>query len=291
MPAVGQDERVIPIAQPEADAFAFAFSAGRMLVRPGLEVPDFTALGDAPRLLAGPILLGRVDGRSCYAVAIEEGEPPVGLTPVGLRELFSRVENGPIVAMAGRASQTLDWWFGHAYCGRCGQTTEAHQTEMARACPGCGALHFPRINPAVITLVHRGDDEVLLASDRRFRAGFFALLAGFVEPGETLEQAVAREVREEVGLEVEDLRYFGSQSWPFPSQLMVGFFARYRSGEIRVQEEELTEARWFRLQELPGPGDRPAGFSIAGRLIARYLEDAAARGQASQGPGTLEGRA
>jgi NAD+ diphosphatase len=187
------------------------------------------------------------------------------------------MQPGPIVSMAGRASQTLDWWFGHAYCGRCGRTTEPHETEMARACPGCGALHFPRINPAVITLVHRGEDEILLASDRRFRAGFFALLAGFVEPGETLEQAVAREVREEVGLEVEDLRYFGSQSWPFPSQLMVGFLARYRSGEIRVQEEELTEARWFRLGELPGPGDRPAGFSIAGRLIEHYLADAATR--------------
>jgi NAD+ diphosphatase len=268
---------VIPVAQPDADAFAFAFSGGRMLVRPGLEVPDFAALSGVDRLSAGPILLGQIDGRSCYAVGLEEGEPPDGLTGVALRELFSRMEHGPLVAMAGRASQTLDWWFGHAYCGRCGQPTEPHEKEMARACPGCGVLHFPRINPAVITLVHRGEDEILLAADRRFRAGFFALLAGFVEAGETLEQAVVREVREEVGLEVENLRYFGSQSWPFPSQLMVGFFARYRSGEIRVQEEELTEARWFSLDALPGPGDRPAGFSIAGRLIARYLEDAAAR--------------
>jgi NAD+ diphosphatase len=268
---------VIPAPQPDADALAFAFTGGRLLVRPGLDVPDFTALGDGPRLAAGPILLGSIDGRSCYAVALEEDDPPDGLTAVGLRELFSRVENGPLVAMAGRASQTLDWWFGHAYCGRCGQATEPHEKEMARTCSGCGALHFPRINPAVITLVHRGDDEILLAHDRRFRPGFFALLAGFVEPGETLEQAVAREVLEEVGLEVDDFRYFGSQSWPFPSQLMVGFFARYRSGEIRVQEEELTEARWFRLDALPAPGDRPAGFSIAGRLVARYLEDAAVR--------------
>jgi NAD+ diphosphatase len=268
---------VIPAAQPDADALAFAFTGGRLLVLPGLAVPDFSVLGDGLRLAAGPILLGRIDGRSCYAVALEEGDPPDGLTAVGLRELFSRAENGPLVAMAGRASQTLDWWFGHAFCGRCGQATEPHEKEMARTCPGCGALHFPRINPAVITLVHRGDDEVLLAHDRRFRPGFFALLAGFVEPGETLEQAVAREVREEVGLEVDDFRYFGSQSWPFPSQLMVGFFARYRSGEIEVQEEELTEARWFRLDALPGPDDRPAGFSIAGRLVARYLEDAAAR--------------
>jgi NAD+ diphosphatase len=268
---------VIPIAQPDAHALAFAFRDGRMLVGPELEVPEFAAIAATTRFAAGPILLGVVDGRSCYAVAIEDEEPPDGLAAVGLRELFSRMEPGPAVAMAGRASQTLDWWFGHAYCGRCGHATEAHEKEMARMCPGCGALHFPRINPAVITLVHRGEDEILLAHDRRFRPGFFALLAGFVEAGETLEQTVAREVGEEVGLEVDDLRYFGSQSWPFPSQLMVGFFARYRSGEIRVQEEELTEARWFPLDALPGPGDRPAGFSIAGRLIARYLEDAAAR--------------
>jgi NAD+ diphosphatase len=268
---------VIPVTQPDAHALAFAFHDGRMLVRPDLEVPELAAVGGAATYAAGPILLGEIDGRSCYAVAVEDGEPPDGLAAVGLRELFSRMESGPLVAMAGRASQTLDWWFGHAFCGRCGQPTRPHEKEMARACPGCGALHFPRINPAVITLVHRGEDEVLLAHDRRFRPGFFALLAGFVEAGETLEQTVAREVREEVGLEVDGLRYFGSQSWPFPSQLMVGFFARYRSGEIRVQEDELTDARWFRLDALPGPGDRPAGFSIAGRLIARYLEDPAVR--------------
>jgi NAD+ diphosphatase len=126
----------------------------------------------------------------------------------------------------------------------------------------------------VITLVHRNGDELLLASDRRFRTGFYALLAGFVEPGETLEEAVAREVREEVGIEVGDLRYFGSQAWPFPSQLMVGFFAAYRGGEIAVQESELTDARWFHAQRMPDPDSRPPVFSIAGRLIAQFLEDA-----------------
>jgi NAD+ diphosphatase len=268
---------VIPLAQPETHALTFAFSAGRLLVRPSLELPEFEALGPGPRLRAGPILLGRLDERPCYAVALEEGDAPDGLTSVGLRELFARLEDERVVSMAARASQTLDWWFGHAYCGRCGGATEPHETEMARACKACGTLHFPRISPAVITLVHRGDGQVLLAHDRRFRPGFFALLAGFVEPGETLEEAVAREVREEVGLEVEDVRYFGSQAWPFPSQLMVGFFARYRSGEIRVQEEELTEAHWFPLDRLPAEDDRPGTFSIAGRLIERYLADTGAR--------------
>ena len=261
---------MILVPEPDADALTFAFAGGRMLVLPGLEVPAYSAFADVPRLTAGPIALGLLDRRPCYAVALD-GDPPGGLTALGLRELFARMEDGPVVSMAARASQTLDWWFGHAYCGRCGGPTEAHQSEMARACPGCGAMHFPRINPAVITLVHRGEDEILLAHDRRFRPGFFALLAGFVEPGETLEQAVAREVGEEVGLEVEDIRYAGSQAWPFPSQLMVGFFARHRSGEIRVQEEELTEAHWFPVDALPGADDRPPTFSIAGRLIARYV--------------------
>ena len=262
---------MIPASEAEPDGLVFAFSGGRMLVGPDLDVPALTAL-DGIASTAGPIPLGRLAGRSCYAVALEE-DPPAGsgLTAVGLRELFARVGDPGVVSMASRASQTLDWWFGHAFCGRCGTATELHQTEMARVCPSCGTLHFPRISPAVITLVHRDDGAVLLAQDRRFRAGFFALLAGFVEPGETLEEAVAREVREEVGVEVRDVRYFGSQAWPFPSQLMVGFFARHRAGEIAVQESEIVEARWFPLDALPDPENRPAPFSIAGRLIVAYL--------------------
>ena len=121
----------------------------------------------------------------------------------------------------------------------------------------------------MITLVSRGS-QVLLAHGRQMRPGFYALVAGFVEPGETLERAVAREVREEVGIEVTDLRYFGSQAWPFPSQLMVGFTARYAGGEIEVQESEVTDARWFPIGALPDPASRPAAYSIAGRMIASF---------------------
>src|SRR5262249_54006329 len=151
--------------------------------------------------------------------------------------------------------------------------------DVPGASPSWGPVHFTRTNQAVIPRVPSHGDEVLLAHDKRFRPGFFALLAGFVEPGETLEEAVAREGREEVGGEAEDIRYFGSQSWPFPSQPMVGFFPRYRPGGIAVQESEITEARWFRVDRMPVPQDRPPTFSIAGRLIAGFLEQAArARG-------------
>ena len=255
----------------ESDAFVFAFADGRLLLLEAeLEPPRAEVLG---ALADGvqPIELGRLRGSACYAVGLPAGATPAaGLRSVGLRELFARFPDAELIAMASRASQLVEWWAAHAFCGRCGGPTELAAGELARGCSACGALHFPRISPAVITLVHRGR-EVLLASDRRFRRGFYALVAGFVEPGETLEQAVSREVREEVGVEVEDIRYFGSQAWPFPSQLMVGFFARYRSGDIRVQESELTDARWFHVEQLPNPDSRPPTFSIAGRLIERFI--------------------
>jgi NAD+ diphosphatase len=279
---------VIPVLEPDPDALAFAFTDGRLVVRASdWAVPAITAFGPptglSERLAAGPIPIGHLAGRTCYALSLQPGGEAAALdgalSTVGLRELFAGLEDDPgLVSMAARASQMVDWWFGHAFCGRCGTETIVHEAEMARHCPSCDVLHFPRINPAVITLVHRNGDEMLLAQGRAFRARFFALLAGFVEPGETLEQAVVREVREEVGLEVEDLRYFGSQAWPFPSQLMCGFFARYRSGEIVAQESEIAEARWFHVDRMPEAGTYPGTFTIAGRLIARFRADARAAG-------------
>jgi NAD+ diphosphatase len=268
---------VIPAPEAQPDALAFAFLGSRLLLHADLSVPAMDRLGETPGPVAGPIPLGELADRPCYAVALSEDErwsPAPDLALLSLRELFARTGDDGLVAMASRAWQLLHWWFAHAFCGWCGSPTELHEAELARVCgsPACGRLHYPRISPAVITLVHRDDGAVLLAADRRFRPGFFALIAGFVEPGETLEEAVAREVREEVGVEVDDVRYVSSQAWPFPSQLMVGFTARYRSGEIVVQESEISEARWFPRDGMPEPAMRPAPFSIAGRLLARYLE-------------------
>jgi len=257
-------------AQPDADALTFCFAGGRLLVRPHAELAVIPAYGElAQDLVAAEasIYLGRLGERPCFALAlgVDQAAPP-GYEMSGLRELFGRLEE-EVQAVAGRAFQTVEWYLNHAFCGRCGTPTELVAAERARGCKGCGAAYFPRINPAVIMLVER-DGQMLLARNRAFRGPFYSALAGFVEPGESLEEAVAREVEEEVGLEIERIEYFGSQPWPFPSQLMIGFTAHHRAGDIRLQDGELMEARWFSAGELPS---MPGRFSLARRLIDAFV--------------------
>lgn len=251
-----------PAARPGPRSPVFAFNDGRMLA--GEEgVPLLEEL--PPGLLEGPrpVCIGTLDGEPCFAAAVDAVE---GMTP--LRALFEILPE-PLAAIAGRAAQTVEWELAHLFCGRCGSATEPSETELARICPRCGSSYYPRINPAVIMLVTRGE-RFLLARRAGARVPFWSVLAGFVEPAETLEQAVVREVREEVGLEVEDVRYVASQPWPFPSQLMVGFTAESPAGEIVLDDAELAEAAWF------GPGDElppvPPPFTIARRLIDGFRD-------------------
>ena len=172
--------------------------------------------------------------------------------------------------LAGRASQVLTWDRDHRFCSRCGAEAEAHGSERARSCPSCRLMAFPRLTPAVIMLVERDDGQALLAWGRQFPGRFFSALAGFVEPGETLEQTVEREVKEEAGVSVENVRYFGSQPWPFPHSLMIGFNADYTGGDLKIQESEIVEADWFEHDQLPPV---PKGrMSIAGWLIEDWIE-------------------
>jgi NAD+ diphosphatase len=171
--------------------------------------------------------------------------------------------------MAGVASQVVDWADTHRFCGRCATPTERMASERCMRCPKCGLLAYPRISPAVIVLVRRGD-EALLARGARFPVPFYSTLAGFVEIGETLEQTIVREVREEVGVEVKAPRYFGSQPWPFPHSLMLGFFADWASGEIRADGQEILDARWCRADDLP---PIPPRLSIARSLIDAWIDD------------------
>ncbi|PCJ28421.1 MAG: NAD(+) diphosphatase [SAR86 cluster bacterium] len=170
--------------------------------------------------------------------------------------------------VAGRVSQLLDWYNTHRYCGTCGNRTIHHGAERAVVCEVCKIHYFPRINPCAIMLVVKGD-QLLLARSSRFNSGFFSCLAGFVEIGETPEETVAREVMEEVGLEVENIRYIKSQSWPFPSQLMLGFVADYKSGEITPEPSEIAEAHWYDIDNLPNVPS--ADISVAGELIQHFI--------------------
>lgn len=172
------------------------------------------------------------------------------------------------ISMAGKANQVLEWYSSHRYCGTCGSPTMHHASQRALVCANCDQQFFPRINPCAIMLVVRGE-ELLLARNARFKSGYYSCLAGFIEIGETPEQTVAREVREEVGIEVENIRYAKSQSWPFPSQLMLGFYADYKSGDIVPEPEEIEVAGWFRFDQMPPVPS--ANISVAGALIQDYV--------------------
>ncbi|WP_216110710.1 NAD(+) diphosphatase [Aquisalimonas asiatica] len=222
--------------------------------------------------------LGRLDGIPCFAADLHGGLPDTTLIARGLFVLHHRMDTD-LFLLAGRAFQILEWDRKHRYCGRCGTPTERATTQRARICPNCEFTQFPRLTPAMMVLVRRGR-QLLLAHAPRYPDGFYSVLAGFTEPGETLEACVRREVREEVGLEVRNIRYFASQSWPFPHSLMVAYVADWASGEIRIDDEEITHADWFDPDNLP---DIPGEMSIAGHLIRWFVEEQRA-GNTEPGP-------
>ena len=238
-------------------------------VRPEAAFPLASAaeLGVA---VGGALLIGQWQGRPCYAADID-ALPDLDGELVAVRSLFARI-GAEAFALAGRATQLMDWQRNHRYCGRCATPTTKKDGEFAMLCPQCGLLAYPRISPAVMVLIGRGD-ELLLARSPHFRPGMYSALAGFVEAGETLEQAAVREVREEVGIEIANLRYFRSQPWPFPDSLMIAFFADYAGGEITPDPSEIEAAGWFARNALP-PLPDPVS-------IARQLIDAACAGQTS----------
>lgn len=212
--------------------------------------------------------MGQLDGQGVFAVAVTEAaQAPEGYRFDDLRRLLGQVDDA-LFGLAGRASQILEWERSHRFCGRCGTATVAHpQGERARVCPACSFTSYPRINPCVIVAVTRGDD-ILLARSQRFNRPMFSTLAGFIEAGETAEETLLREVQEEVGVKVRNPRYFGSQSWPFPGNLMLGFHAEYESGDILLQEEEIAEAAFYRFDALPMI---PPPGSIAHALIQHFV--------------------
>lgn len=270
---------------------AFCFIDNRLLVETNGEdakLPDLElAAGTGPIELPGigrtevvrNLFLGTIDEEPCRTVELRlldgNGSSPkeatVGdgrFTTLGLRSLMGRLDE-ELLKVAGVASQVLDWDRNHHYCGRCGTETVPSETERSRTCPSCSLTAYPRISPAIIVAVVKGD-RILLGHNRRHRAShIFSVLAGFVEPGENLEECVRREIMEEVRIEVDHIRYFASQPWPFPDSLMVAFTAEYRSGEIEVDGTEIAEADWFDKDHLPGI---PPHGTVARRLIDWFVE-------------------
>jgi NAD+ diphosphatase len=230
-------------------------------------------LGGAPE---EPILLGLDGAGPLFAVDVTGRADSLPAEAMTLREAGARVSDadGGLLAYA---TALLNWHRTHRFCANCGAPTESAEAGHVRACPRCGALHHPRTDPVVIMLVTDGE-RALLGRQGRWPQGRYSTLAGFVEPGESVEEAVAREVSEEAGVQVADIRYRSTQPWPFPSSLMIGFHARWVGGEARVGDGELEDVRWFSRAELlavaRGETDLhlPPPLAIARRLIDEWLE-------------------
>ncbi len=220
-----------------------------------------------PQALDASLAIGRFEEKTYIAHRLRsERAAANGDRFANLRSLFSTMPWAPL-AIALRANQLLEWDRTHVHCGACGTATVRETRERARRCPACGLSAYPRISPAMMCLVTRGK-EILLARNVNFPAGRYSALAGFLEAGESIEDAVHREVREEVGVAVKNLRYFASQSWPFPNSLMIAFTAEYAGGELKPNGHEIAEAGWFTPADLP---QLPPRVSIARALIDHTL--------------------
>jgi NAD+ diphosphatase len=240
-----------------------------VLVEPGdggFRLPDRP---EVAALAGTQVYLGQLGDRSCFAAPLlGDAILPGALRLLPARQLAPALDPGQ-ASLLGQALAIVEWDTMHRHCGRCAVLTELVAGERARRCPRCLALFYPRISPAVIVLVEQGH-KILLVRNANNPVGRFSIVAGFVETGESLEQAVVREIREEVGIEISDLRYYGSQPWPFGRSLMVGFYARYAGGHIRVDGVEIAEANWFALDQMP---DLPAPISIARKMINCFIAE------------------
>ncbi|HOU39902.1 MAG TPA: NAD(+) diphosphatase [Promineifilum sp.] len=273
---------VLPPTGPAEPALWFLFRGSKLLVANNDERATLPLLAVPADLALAPVrwqYLGRLEeagqATHCFSAELDEATaPPPGMEFANLRALYPRLPE-TLFQLAGRAVQIVDWDRNHQFCSRCGTPTRDQIGERSKMCPACGLVSYPRLSPAIIVRVERDDAagrRILLARAQRFPTAMFSVLAGFVEPGETLEECVQREIHEEVGLRVSNIRYFGSQPWPFPNSLMIAFVADYDAGEIVVDPVEIAEAGWFTADALP---NTPMPPSIAHRLIASWRDGAA----------------
>lgn len=259
--------------QPDhAEARWFFVKGNEVLVTDGLAgsgVPEGSDVADLRSIAGAPQVLGRREGATYWAAALPaDFEAPAGYRLSGLRGLFGILSDDEWNA-GGRATQVMDWVRDHQFCGRCGEAMVQVDGERSMKCPNDGNVAYPRLSPAVIMLITRDDGRALLGRSGLWDVPMYSTLAGFVEPGETLEETVHREIHEEVAVKVDNVTYFGSQSWPFPNSLMLGFTAEWAGGDIQIDGVEIADAQWFRPDDLPMI---PPRHSIARRLIDSWLE-------------------
>ncbi|WP_454782643.1 NAD(+) diphosphatase [Legionella sp. WA2022007384] len=249
-------------------AFWFIFHGEDILLQ-NHSIPKFFSLSALNLLIERQIYLGTYGSTPCFAVQIHE-QPKIlskDTTFQHIRQAHELLGDEDLFLLVSKAKQLLHWDKSTQFCGYCGHQTQYSTKERAKVCSECNSLIFPQIAPAMLALIWRGD-ELLLARSPHFMPGIYSLLAGFVEPGETLEHTVIREVKEEVGLTIKNLDYFSSQPWPFQSNLMLGFIAEYDSGEIQIDAAEIEDAQWFSIKKLP---QLPKPISLSRQMIDKYL--------------------
>lgn len=258
----------------QSPAHWFIFCGKQLLIKrspnpPLAQIPYSLGLDDLELKAEKILFLGKSQQTPCYGAILAAGTPPpLDWVFVSLRQLYGQLDEH-LFAIAGRAFQMMEWHRTHQFCSCCATPLVSSST-TAKHCSPCNLRYYPKLSPAIIVRVTRGD-EILLARSPRFRPGMYSVLAGFVEPGESLEETVMREVREEVGIEVKNICYFGSRPWPFPNSLMLAFSAEYAGGDLRPEPEEIEAVAWFTkdaLPEVPGP------LSIARTLIDAFLASA-----------------
>ena len=240
-------------------SLAYIFQHQKLLVDENLQLPKVEKLASDLHIHHNDHVIARD--------LLEHESVPDGYQLIPIRELIQLWSTTEFL-QASRAVQLLEWRRNHKFCSHCGHATEIHSKEYAMVCPACGYHQYPRVQPCVITIITKGDDELLLAKSAHNKSNMYGLIAGFVEVGETLEEAVQREAFEEVSVKLKNIRYMSSQPWPFPSNLMIAFHAEYDSGDIQLQLEEISDAQFFKFDQLP---EIPFKGSIAHSMIMQVI--------------------
>ncbi len=251
-------------------AYWFLFDGYKLFVLPPEEasqIPLLHAPADVGLDVMRQQFVGWLGDTACFSAEVHPIQTPATGSFHSLRALYGKLDE-QLFWIAGRAIQLVDWDRTHQFCGKCGQQPTTNDKEHVKVCPSCKHRTYPRLSPAVIVAVTKGD-RILLGHNRHHPPQLYTVLAGFVEAGETFEETVAREIREEVGIEVKNIRYFGSQPWPFPNSIMIGFTAEWASGEFVFEDDDIETAEWFSAENMPVYPNPP---SIANALIETWRQ-------------------